>query len=120
LIFILNFLPLHKQFSVFDFFMDRSICRNGHRLPDLPQGIFVAGQICSESKPHFFDHSIFWDFQEFLIEADFVFLHDRCMLSSGFPHFSPGPFRQGDFHQRILFLFAEDKSDGRLLIFQLF
>jgi len=25
-----------------------------------------------------------------LIEADFVFLYDRCMLSSGFPHFPPG------------------------------
>lgn len=39
--------------------MDRSIRGSVNRLPDLPQGIFVAGQICSESKLHFFDHSIF-------------------------------------------------------------
>jgi hypothetical protein len=33
--------------------MDRSICGNGYRLPNLPQDIFVAGQICSESELHF-------------------------------------------------------------------
>lgn len=68
--------------------MDRSIRWNGNRLPDFPPDIFIAGQICSESELH---SSIIAGFRIvwfFLIEAGFVFLYDRCMLSGGFPHFS--------------------------------
>ena len=68
--------------------MDQSLPGSLNRLPDFLQDIFFAGQICSESKLHSSIISHFCIFSDFLIEAGFVFLYDRCMLSIGFPHFA--------------------------------
>jgi len=67
--------------------VDRSIRGSFNRLPDLLPDIFVAGQICSESKLHFSIIAGFRIVWFILIEAAFVFLYDRCMLTSDLPHF---------------------------------